>query len=429
VFPTRFSHLPWFVVGMLVFVASQLSVLPNASSQTAQSASVKATTGMKDAKASSGPVATQIAVHSEDETFTLILDMSHAITARVGALQGPNRLYLDFDGLRIHAAKLRTLSQDARIKSIRFGAFMRGQARVLIELAEPMDVAEQRFIELPDGGHRLIVRFKSVQEAEFAQLAKSSKFDPMTTGTTPTRKADEATQSELPLVMLDPGHGGIDSGATGPGGELEKSIVLAFANALKARLEATGKVRVRLTRTDDSFVSLSDRVKMTRQSKAALFVSLHADALPDEGDVRGASIYTLSDKATDERAQRLADKENKADLAAGVDSPEDQDEVADILMGLARREARVFSVQFARTLATTLPKATRMHRMPLRGAGFKVLRSGDVPSVLLELGYLTTVEDAKLMQSEEWRKNTADAAGEAIEKFLLEKLKQEEKPK
>jgi N-acetylmuramoyl-L-alanine amidase len=373
----------------------------------------------------SGPVATQIAFNGESETSSLVIDMSHALQARVGAMQGPDRLVLDFDGLRIHASQVRMMSRDERVKSIRFGAFMRGQARILIELANPMLVDDQRFIDLPDGGKRLIIRFKTATAVDFAGAAAARKSDQIVTGTTPVKVSDAQTATELPLVVLDPGHGGIDSGASGPSGELEKAIVLAFAHSLKARLETSGKVRVKLTRSDDTFVSLSDRVKFTRQAKAALFVSLHADALPDEGDVRGASIYTLSEKATDERSQRLADKENRADLAAGVESPEDQDEVADILIGLARREARVFSVQFARTLAATLPKVTRMHRVPLRGAGFKVLRSGDVPSVLLELGYLTTIEDAKLLQSEDWRKNTADAAGEAIERFLAEKRRQD----
>ena len=168
------------------------------------------------------------------------------------------------------------------------------------------------------------------------------------------------------------------------------------------------------------------RVRIARQAKAQLFISLHADALADEENVRGASVYVLSERATDERSAKLADKENRADLAAGLDQREDQDEVADILFDLARRESRAFSNQFARQLAGSLPKATRMHKNPLRGAAFRVLRAPDVPSVLLELGYLTTAEDAKLMQTEEWRRQTADAAAEAIERFAAERLRREQ---
>jgi len=172
-------------------------------------------------------------------------------------------------------------------------------------------------------------------------------------------------------------------------------------------------------------VPLRDRVRMARQAKAQLFVSLHADALADEENVRGASIYVLSERATDERSAKLADKENRADLVGGIDLKDDQDEVADILFDLARRESRAFSNQFARHLATTLPKATRMHKTPLRGAAFRVLRAPDVPSVLLELGYLTTSEDARLMQTAEWRRDTANSAAEAIERFVAERIDRE----
>jgi N-acetylmuramoyl-L-alanine amidase len=241
-----------------------------------------------------------------------------------------------------------------------------------------------------------------------------------------TARAQGARQAELPLVFLDPGHGGIDSGATGPGGELEKALVLQFGLTLRDRLERGGKARVMMSRSTDVFVPLRDRVRAARQAKAQLFISLHADALPaDEGEARGATVYTLSERATDDRAQRLAEKENRADLAAGIESKDDQDEVADILFDLARRESRAFSQQFARQLVQTLPKATRVHRNALRGAGFRVLRAPDIPSILLELGYLTTAEEAKLMMTEDWRRGTAEAAAEAIERFLQERVARE----
>jgi N-acetylmuramoyl-L-alanine amidase len=222
--------------------------------------------------------------------------------------------------------------------------------------------------------------------------------------------------------MLDPGHGGIDPGASGPGGELEKTIVLDFANALKTVLEANGRVRVQMTRAGDTFVPLRDRVRLARVARAAVFLSIHADSLPDEGDVRGATVYTLAERASDERTQRLADRENRADLAAGIEIKEDQEEVADILFDLARRETRVFSHQMARTLVATLPRATRLHRIPLRGAGFQVLRAPDVPSVLLELGYLSSAEEARMLVSDEWRQATARVTAEAIERFVEERV-------
>jgi N-acetylmuramoyl-L-alanine amidase len=284
-------------------------------------------------------------------------------------------------------------------------------------------VSEQRFLMLDGGGKRLVVRIEPTERAAFVALARPMADD-IVTGT--TARAQAGRTGDLPLVFLDPGHGGIDSGASGPGGELEKAIVLQFALALRDRLERGGKAKVLMSRTGDVFVPLRDRVRMARQAKAQLFLSLHADALPaDEGEARGATVYTLSDRATDDRTQRLAEKENRADLAAGIDSREDQDEVADILFDLARRESRAFSLQFSRQLIQTLPKATRMHRNPLKGAGFRVLRAPDVPSVLIELGYLTSADEAKLLQSEEWRRAAADATAEAIERFLQERIVRE----
>jgi N-acetylmuramoyl-L-alanine amidase len=161
---------------------------------------------------------------------------------------------------------------------------------------------------------------------------------------------------------------------------------------------------------------------MARVARASVFLSIHADSLPDEGDVRGATVYTLAERASDERTQKLADRENRADLAAGIEIKEDQEEVADILFDLARRETRVFSHQMARTLVATLPRATRLHRIPLRGAGFQVLRAPDVPSVLLELGYLSSAEEARMLVSQEWRQATARVTAEAIERFVEERV-------
>jgi N-acetylmuramoyl-L-alanine amidase len=380
----------------------------------------------RDVPVPTGPVATQLALASEPSGHALIIDMSADVRAVVSVMTDPMRLVLDFPGLRFHAPAIAPPDRHGPVAGIRFGAFMRGEGRVIMELAQPLRVAEQLFLALDGGGRRLVLRLEPTPREAFVALARPVSDD-IVTGS--TARAQPAQQPDLPLVFIDPGHGGIDSGASGPGGEMEKAIVLQFSLALKDRLERGGKARVMLSRSTDVFVPLRDRVRLARQAKAQLFISVHADALADEGEARGATVYTLSERATDERAQRLAEKENRADLAAGIDSRDDQDDVADILFDLARRESRAFSGQFARQLVQTLPRATRLHKNPLRGAGFRVLRAPDVPSVLLELGYLTTAEEAKLMQTEEWRRGTADAAAEAIERFLHEKVTREtEKP-
>lgn len=372
----------------------------------------------KSASLPGSTIVTQVALQPDDGGVDIVLDLSHRQEPTVSAMIGPDRILLDFPGARFHAPALKVTPGLA--KAVRFGAMMRGQGRIVIELSGPARVAEQRFLPLPGGGHRLVIRLAKADRTTFLMLAAAAD-DALTTGSV-TARAGGTEKPELPLVMLDPGHGGADTGATGPGGELEKTLVLAMAHLVKERLERSGKARVQMTRNTDVFVPLRERVRLARQAKAALFISIHADAVPDEAEVRGASVYVLSERATDESAARLAERENRADLAGGVEAKEENDDVSDILFDLARRESRVFSNHFARGLVGALPKATRLHKNPLRGAGFRVLRAPDVPSVLVELGYLTTPDEAKTMMTDEWRRGVADAISDAVERFLSEKV-------
>jgi len=222
--------------------------------------------------------------------------------------------------------------------------------------------------------------------------------------------------------VIDPGHGGPDNG-TQADGQNEKSLVLAFGLALRDRIEKTGKYRVIMTRTDDTFIPLNDRVKIARSQSAALFVSIHADFLPHrEGDVQGATIYTVSDRASDAEAERLAEAENKADAIGGVNLTEEPTDVADILIDLAQRETRTFSNRFARLLAGEMKNATRMYKHPLKSAGFRVLKAPDVPSVLVELGYVSNKSDLEHLVSENWRSKTVGSMAQAIDAFFAKRL-------
>jgi N-acetylmuramoyl-L-alanine amidase len=224
------------------------------------------------------------------------------------------------------------------------------------------------------------------------------------------------------VVVIDPGHGGPDNG-TRAGDETEKSLVLAFGLALRDRLEKSGKYRVVMTRTDDTFIPLDDRVRFAHNQSAALFVSIHADFLPhNEGDAQGASIYTLSDKASDAEAERLADSENRADAIGGVNLTDEPTDVADILIDLAQRETRTFSNRFARLLMGEMKTSVRMHKHPLKSAGFRVLKAPDVPSVLVELGYVSNKGDLEHLVSDAWRSKTVGAMAQAIDAFLAKKL-------
>jgi N-acetylmuramoyl-L-alanine amidase len=218
--------------------------------------------------------------------------------------------------------------------------------------------------------------------------------------------------------MIDPGHGGIDNGTRlAPSDNPEKTIVLELGLVLRDRIEAAGKYQVAMTRSDDTFIPLGDRVSLARARHAALFISIHADALaPREGDAQGATVYTLSDKASE--AARLAEAENRADAIAGLDLTAEPDDVADILIDLARRETKTFSVQFARTLVKELKTATKLHKAPLKSASFRVLKAPDVPSVLVEVGYVTNSQDIKSLTSETWRERTAESILRAIDEFF-----------
>jgi N-acetylmuramoyl-L-alanine amidase len=178
-----------------------------------------------------------------------------------------------------------------------------------------------------------------------------------------------------------------------------------------------------MTRSDDTFIPLDDRVRIARNQSAALFVSIHADALPrGEGDAQGATIYTLSDKASDAEAERLAEAENRADAIGGINLTEEPTDVADILIDLVRRETRTFSSRFARLLMNDMKSATPLHKRPLKSAGFRVLKAPDVPSVLVELGYTSNKGDMGNLISESWRIHTAEAMARAVDAFLAKRV-------
>src|SRR5207237_2542557 len=227
-----------------------------------------------------------------------------------------------------------------------------------------------------------------------------------------------------PVIVIDPGHGGPDNGTQAGGSDfVEKNLVLTFGLALRDRIEKSGKYRVVMTRDDDTFIPLDDRVKVARNQSAALFVSIHADALPRrEGDAQGATIYTLSDKASDAEAERLAEAENKSDAIGGVNLTEEPTDVADILIDLAQRETRTFSNRFARLLMGEMKNTVRMHKHPLKSAGFRVLKAPDVPSVLVELGYVSNKGDLEHLVSENWRNRTVGSIAQAIDTFLAKRL-------
>ena len=219
------------------------------------------------------------------------------------------------------------------------------------------------------------------------------------------------------LVMLDPGHGGIDPGCIGATGVYEKDIAFATTLEFARELEATGRYRVKLTRVDDEFVALADRVARARAANADLFLSIHADALPDER-FRGATVFTLSEQASDREAAALAARENGADLVAGVDLSRHAPEVANILLDLAQRETNNESIRLARDLVTELSRRVQMLQNSHRSAGFAVLKAPDIPSALVEIGALSNRQEEALLQLPSYRRKLAAGLVKSVGDFF-----------
>jgi N-acetylmuramoyl-L-alanine amidase len=363
-----------------------------------------------------------------DERRTrFIIDLSKNIEFFAFTLADPYRVVIDLPQIGFHLPPKTGATGRGLVKAFRFGLVMPGGSRIVLDAAGPVRIDKAFVLEAIDSQPaRLVLDLVAVDRETFLRnLALQTK--PAREGR-PERKDDRESSAAdpgdtRPVVVVDAGHGGLDGGTSAASGELEKAIVLEFALMLKRRLEKTGRVRVVMTRSDDSFVSLSERVRMTRAANASLFISIHADALARrDADTRGATVYTLSDRATDEEAARLADLENKADAIAGVDLSSEPNDIADILIDLTQRETRTFSTQFARTLVGELKTAARMHKHPMRSAGFKVLKAPDVPSILLELGYVSSPHDLKLMTSDAWRTRVADSITQAVIRFFAPQM-------
>ncbi len=366
------------------------------------------------------PVATDARVGGDEAQTRFVMDLSRKIDVRAFTLTDPYRVVLDIPQVTFQLPAKAGEGGRGLIKAFRFGLMMPGGSRVVIDLAKPARVDKAFVVDAAAGAPaRLVVDLAPTDRDSFLRkVAADTKQAAV--GQPPSAPPPSADSGDdRPLVVLDPGHGGPDTGTKGPNGEMEKNIVLDFAQRLRDRVERTGKYRVLLTRSDDTFIPLGERVHIARNAHAALFVSIHADSLPrKEGDAQGATVYTLSDTATDSEAARLAEQENRADVIAGVDLKDEPDDVAGILLDLVQRETKTYSVQFAHRLVGDMKGATRMYKNPLKSAGFKVLRAPDVPAVLVELGYVSNKDDLQSLLSETWRDRTATAIATAIDGFL-----------
>jgi N-acetylmuramoyl-L-alanine amidase len=384
--------------------------------------------------AASFPVASAARLAGDSKQTRFILDLDQTVSFRATTLADPYRAVIDVPQVNFQLPAGTGAGGRGLVKAFRYGLVMPGGSRIVFDLTGPAKIVNSYVLEAANGQPaRLVVELEEVDRAAFVQslapenrpeLRPSVAAAPATIPATsePAPQKPAAPADGRPIVVIDPGHGGIDNG-TQSSGESEKNLVLAFGLALRDRLEKAGKYRVVMTRDDDTFIPLNDRTKIARNLKAALFVSIHADALPKtEGDAQGATIYTLSDKASDAEAQRLADAENRADAIAGFNLAEEPTDVADILIDLTQRETRTFSNRFAHLLMGEMKSTVRMHKHPLKSAGFRVLKAPDVPSVLVEIGYVSNKGDLEHLVSEGWRSRAVGSMAQAIDAFLAKRL-------
>jgi N-acetylmuramoyl-L-alanine amidase len=339
----------------------------------------------------------------------IVIDLKAAAAYRVFALANPARIVVDLPNMKWRTDGLP--SSDSGVASLRHGLFRPDIYRLVFDLKQQAAIRTANLIGGSRGvGKRLVV------DLAFGIAPNQKRFGTLRPkAAKPVVRAPRRQRERV--IVVDAGHGGIDPGASGVGGVIEKHVNLAVARALKRILEDRPGYQVHLTRSTDIFLKLRERVRQGQALNADLFLSIHADSHPDR-DVSGASLYTLSEKASDREADRLARAENKADSIGGVEIKEGPPEVFGILLDLAQRVAKNRSSAVADDLLFALASTQPLLRTPKRAAGFVVLKAPDVPSVLIELGFLSNAEDAKRLSQRESREDIARAIAAGITRYF-----------
>lgn len=345
--------------------------------------------------------------------FDLILQLSAPVPYRAATLADPPRLVLDFRGLELAGLRNADLGFSEAVGAVRFAVIQEGWARMVVDLTGPYAIDTAGMTTGAEGDARLAVAMRPVDPAVFA--ARSGPGTGIAEPTPPNGDA-AAVDDGVFTVMLDPGHGGFDPGAIRDGQE-EADIVLTFARELRAALEARGDMAVAMTRETDVFLSLDARLAAARRAGADVFLSLHADALA-EGAARGAQVYTLAREASSAATRRLAERHDRADLLAGVDLRGRDDEVARVLMSMARTDTAPRSEALAEALVAGFAReGVALHKRPREWAAFSVLRSPDIPSALIELGFMSDAGELAKLQDPAWRARAVAAIVGALERW------------
>ena len=352
----------------------------------------------------------------------VVIDLSEKTDFKIFPLNNPDRVVIDLPQTSFDV-KEHSLPKKDYLTSLRLGKKEGKTARIVLEFNRTA-VIKKSFILTPQSGFqwRLVVDLELMAKTDELKQVTPEWYDNTVTEENKPEKQIVELPKNKPLIVLDPGHGGKDPGAIGVSGVYEKHLTLAMAKQLRTLLEKSGRYRVKLTRESDEFISLYARRRFARSVNADLFVSLHADSIR-KPETRGLSVYTLSEKASDKEAEKLAESENKVDLIAGIDLSGETQEVTDILIDLARRETNNHSSYFAEKLMSEIRKEITVLPNSHRFAGFAVLKSPDVPSVLIEMGYLSNKQEEKLLRQAPYREKLAKATVRAVGSYFAEKHK------
>ena len=406
------------------------------------------------------PVVMDIRIGVQRDVTRIVFDFTEAIDAHLFALDAPYRVVIDFPEVGWRLPPRPLPRADGVYEKLRYGLYKPGNSRVVIDLSQPAQIRNAiMFPPTATHGHRLVLELNATSRAKFLATKKTGSIKvsstpllgvPLQSLSVPNKnirklpppirdvRVTSATSAapqqnaRFPLaprkpnfrpkrpsytVVIDPGHGGVDPGTIGTTGIYEKHIALSMSRAIREALRKFPTYRVKLTRDRDIFIPLRKRIEIARESAADLFISVHADSIK-KPNIRGASVYTLSERASDKEAAALAEKENKADLIAGVDLSENSREVTNILIDLAQRDAMNQSAHFASILVGELKQRIKLLRNTHRFAGFAVLKAPDVPSVLLEVGFLSNVRDERALKTPGYRKKIAMGVAKAVNRYF-----------
>ncbi len=386
---------------------------------TAVFAALLATVFILGPAAAAAPEVNDLRIGIRDDGTRFVIEVSDKIEPRIFGLPDPFRIVIDLPEVDFALPADRLNARGGLVERLRYGLFRPGTSRFVLDLNNSAKVLRSFTLEPANGKPwRLVVDLGPTDRAGFLAALQPTPALAVPTPRPEPPLRTAPVQRAIPVVVLDPGHGGVDPGAVGRSGVFEKDIVLAYSREIKRQLEANGRVKAVLTRERDVFLPLRERVQAARRAEADLFLSLHVNS-HEIPSVHGFSAYTLSEKASDAEADALAAKENKADIIGGLNLGSYSDDVQNILIDFAQAKTNELSVRFARDIMVKeVGQSARLVKRPWRSAGFAVLKAPDVPSVLIELGYVTNRRDERLLRDTKYRRALSAAIARAVIEYL-----------